>query len=92
MATPAGAAFNVEDDMHQKSLLGDPPEIRVNSRDLGQLDRLLSDWTKNYEKREIMMMLGNAGVPASATFDTMELSTAPHLRKRGVFRGEPFRL
>jgi regulator of nucleoside diphosphate kinase len=42
LAAPAGVGFNVEDEMHQKSLLGDPPEIRVNSRDLGQLDRLLS--------------------------------------------------
>ncbi len=61
----------------------DTPQSRAKHSDL--VDALLSEWTKTYDKREIMMILGEAGVPASATFDTMELSNDPHLRKRGVF-------
>jgi formyl-CoA transferase len=32
-----------------------------------------------------MRILGEAGVPASAVFDTMELSSDPALRERGTF-------
>jgi formyl-CoA transferase len=32
-----------------------------------------------------MKMLGEAGVPAGAVFDTQELSSDPHLRRRGAF-------
>ena len=32
-----------------------------------------------------MKLLGDAGVPASAVFDTVELSSDPHLRARGTF-------
>jgi len=49
------------------------------------VDEILSAWTINYDKREVMKLLGDAGVPASAVFDTMELSNDPYLRKRGTF-------
>jgi formyl-CoA transferase len=32
-----------------------------------------------------MQLLGKASVPVSATFDTMELSNDPDLRRRGTF-------
>jgi formyl-CoA transferase len=49
------------------------------------VDALLTAWTRNFDKHELMRMLGEAGVPASAVFDTMELSNDAHLRKRGTF-------
>jgi formyl-CoA transferase len=61
----------------------DTPQSRAQH--CHEVDAMLSEWTKNYEKRDIMRILGDAQVPASATFDTMELSNDPHLRKRGTF-------
>ena len=61
----------------------DTPQSRAQHSDL--VDAILSEWTKKYTKREVMMILGEAQVPASATFDTMELSNDPDLRRRGTF-------
>ena len=45
----------------------------------------VSAWTINHDKFEVMRLLGNAGVPASAVFDTQELSEDPSLNERGTF-------
>ena len=71
----------------REELLNDPrfttPQLRALHSD--EVDAILSAWTRNYDKLEVMRMLGEANVPASATFDTTELSEDPHLRKRGTF-------
>jgi formyl-CoA transferase len=59
------------------------PQLRA--KNFAQIDDILTAWTKRYDKHEVMMMLGKAGVPASAVFDTVELSSDPHLRRRGTF-------
>ena len=59
------------------------PEMRYQNREA--VDELLSAWTRQYDKREVMKKLGEAGVAAGAIFDTAELSSDPHMRKRGVF-------
>ena len=73
--------------MKREDLTDDPrfltPQLRAQNS--GEVDALLSGWTRNYDKMEVMRMLGAVGVPASAVFDTMELSNDPHLRKRGTF-------
>ncbi len=61
----------------------DTPQSRAQHSK--EVDALLSAWTRNYTKREVMEILGKAQVPASATFDTMELSNDPDLRRRGTF-------
>src|SRR5260370_990422 len=38
-----------------------------------------------FAKHTVMKMLGEAGVPVGAVFDTQELSSDPHLRRRGAF-------
>ena len=43
----------------------------------------VTDWTRQHTKEEAMHILGEAGVPASATFDTRELFDNPHLKERG---------
>ena len=73
--------------MGREDLIHDPrfstPQLRArHSKDV---DALLGEWTRNFDKRELMMILGEAGVPASATFDTMELWSDPDLRRRGTF-------
>ncbi|MGY8961430.1 MAG: CoA transferase, partial [Alphaproteobacteria bacterium] len=37
-------------------------------------------------KREAMMALGEAKVPAGAVFDTMELRDDPNMEERGIFQ------
>jgi len=68
--------------------LKDDPEFatpQVRARNFAKVDEILSQWTIKYDKHEVMMTLGKAGVPASAVFDTVELSSDPHLRRRGTF-------
>jgi formyl-CoA transferase len=71
----------------REELIGDPrfaaAEERYQNRD--EVDRMLSNWTRQHDKRTVMQTLGEAGVPAGAVFDTQELSTDPHLRRRGAF-------
>lgn len=68
-------------------LVGEPtfssPESRFEHRDT--IDALITAWTITRPKLEVMDILGRAGVPASAVFDTLELSADPYLRKRGTF-------
>jgi formyl-CoA transferase len=49
------------------------------------VDAIISEWTRNYDKRDVMRLFGDAGIPASAVFDTMELTLDPDLRRRGTF-------
>ena len=75
------------DFMGREDLKGDErfstPEMRYRNRKA--VDELLSAWTRQHDKREVMKKLGEAGVAAGAIFDTAELSTDPHMKKRGVF-------
>jgi len=59
------------------------PRERFLNRE--EIDKMVSAWTLQYDKRTVMGMLGSAGVPAGAVFDTEELHNDPDLRKRGVF-------
>lgn len=71
----------------REDLLGDPrfdtPESRWEHR--SEIDSILSKWTEQHTKVEVMKILGEAGVPAGAVFDTNELIHDEHLRKRGIF-------
>ena len=49
------------------------------------VDAIIAEWTINHDKRHVMKLFGEAGIPASAVFDTMELTLDPDLRKRGTF-------
>jgi formyl-CoA transferase len=59
------------------------PEIRAQNAKA--VDEIVAAWTTQHTKQEVMEHLGAAGVPAGAVFDTLELSTDPHLRKNGTF-------
>jgi len=71
----------------REDLIGDErftsPQSRWANR--ADVDKLLSAWTINYDKHTVMRMLGDAGVPAGAVLDTMELSNDPELRRREIF-------
>lgn len=73
--------------MGREDLKGDPryasPALRFqHSR---EIDELVSAWCLQRDKYTCMRELGDAGVPAGAVIDTMELYEDPHLRKQGGF-------
>lgn len=69
----------------RSELLDDPrfatPEARVEHA--AELGAEIAAWTRQHTKYEAMRVLGEAGVPASATLDTRDLHQDPHLLARG---------
>lgn len=59
------------------------PEARWAHRE--QVDALISAWTRERDKHEVMRTLGDACVPAGAVLTSAELMHDAHLRARGVF-------
>jgi formyl-CoA transferase len=49
-----------------------------------ELTRLIEDWTSKHSKHEVMMVMGEAGVPCGAVLDSIELLNDPHLKERGM--------
>lgn len=52
---------------------------------LEELDRLIEEWTSQYDHIELMNMLQQAGVKAGAVLNIEELVHDPHLKERGFF-------
>jgi formyl-CoA transferase len=73
--------------MGREDLIGDPrfTEPRERHRHYQEVDEIVSAWTRNYDKFEVMRRFGEAGIPISAVFDTRELHGDPALRERGTF-------
>ena len=46
----------------------------------------IAEWTKNYNKKDCMERFAEAGVCASAVYQTNELFTDPHLLERGFIK------
>jgi formyl-CoA transferase len=73
--------------MEREDLLDDPrfltPRDRVQHMD--EIDALITAWTTQRDKVDVMETLGHAGVPAGAVLDTDELMNDPFLRERGMF-------
>jgi formyl-CoA transferase len=46
---------------------------------------MINEWAAHHDKREAMRILQEAGVPAAAVFDTLELAQDEHLNKNGTF-------
>jgi formyl-CoA transferase len=55
------------------------------TRHAAELHAIIEEWTSQRPKREVMDILGGAGVPTGAVFDTVELQNDPFLRTRGTF-------
>jgi formyl-CoA transferase len=73
--------------MGREELIDDPryatPQARLERRH--EVNGIVAEWTRQHDKREVMELIGAAGVPAGAVLDTADLATDPHLRKRGMF-------
>src|SRR5207245_10060337 len=51
-----------------------------------EVDEIIAPWTRQHTKEEAMKIIGEAGVPAGAVFDTLELLNDPSLAKRGIMQ------
>jgi formyl-CoA transferase len=71
----------------REDILGDPrfETPRSRAQNHAAVDEVITAWTRQHDKFAVMKAMGDAGVPASAIYDTAELSNDPHLRERGTF-------
>ena len=70
------------EDLRDDPRFADPQQRARHHRDV---DDVVSEWTRTRDKIAVMETFGRAGIPASAVFDTAELSSDPALRERGTF-------
>ncbi len=59
-------------------------ERRERVKYIEELTRIIEDWTSKRDKREVMRLMGEAGVPCGAILDSLELLSDPHMRERGM--------
>jgi formyl-CoA transferase len=62
----------------------DSPAARAERLD--EVNAMIAEWTLKRTKHEAMQIIGDAGVPAGAVLDTMELSSDPTFEQRGIFQ------
>jgi formyl-CoA transferase len=69
-------------------LAGDPryDTMRARAEREAEVDELIASWTREHTKEEAMQIIGAAGVPAGAVFDTVELMNDPSLAERGIMQ------
>jgi len=74
--------------MGRPELLADPrfesPAARAAHQE--EFRELIREFTMQHDKREVMQLLGHAGVPVSYVFDTLDLFNDPHLVERGFIK------
>jgi crotonobetainyl-CoA:carnitine CoA-transferase CaiB-like acyl-CoA transferase len=58
----------------------------ARSERAAEVDQIISAWTREHTKEEAMKIIGAAGVPAGAVFDTAELMADPSLAERGIMQ------
>src|SRR5215468_3560398 len=51
-----------------------------------EVDEIIAGWTRQHTKEEAMGIIGEAGVPAGAVFDTLELMNDASLSARGIMQ------
>jgi len=74
--------------MGREDLIGDAryatPADRVAREP--EVDEIIAAWTRRHSKHEAMRVVGDAGIPAGAVFDTMELQNDPTFEARGIMQ------
>jgi formyl-CoA transferase len=72
----------------REDLIGDPRFDTGVARQEHEpeIDDMIAAWTRLRDKREAMRVLGGAGVPAGAVFDTMELIEEADFERRGIIQ------
>ncbi len=68
----------------QPSLLDDPRFATADARweNKAAMEAIVTAWTSQRSKHEVMKLMGDAGVPCGACLDTGEVLADPHLRER----------
>jgi crotonobetainyl-CoA:carnitine CoA-transferase CaiB-like acyl-CoA transferase len=76
------------DVIGRKDLIGDPrfDTAAARLKHEPEVDAMIAAWTRQHDKREAMRVLGGAGVPAGAIFDTMELTEESDFERRGIMQ------
>jgi len=72
----------------REDLIGDPRYDTGPARGerAAEVDEIIATWTRQHTKQEAMKLIGEAGVPAGAVFDTLELMNDPSLAERGIMQ------
>src|SRR5438094_115438 len=72
----------------REDLSGDARYDTQDSRSqrAAEVDELIATWTRQHTKEDAMKVIGAAGVPAGAVFDTLELMNEPSLEARGIMQ------
>jgi formyl-CoA transferase len=72
----------------REDLSGDERYDTQNARSqrAAEVDEIISAWTREHSKEEAMKLIGEAGVPAGAVFDTAELMNDASLNERGIMQ------
>ncbi len=72
----------------REDLIGDPDfetgEARLEREE--EVDAMISEWTRQYDKHEAMRLVGAAGIPAGAVLDTDELQNDQSFADRGIMQ------
>jgi crotonobetainyl-CoA:carnitine CoA-transferase CaiB-like acyl-CoA transferase len=72
----------------REDLIGDvrylAPMDRVNRE--AEVDDIISAWTRTHTKHDAMRAVGEAGIPAGAVLDTMELQNDQPFEQRGIMQ------
>jgi crotonobetainyl-CoA:carnitine CoA-transferase CaiB-like acyl-CoA transferase len=69
--------------------LVDDPRYNTNqarSQRAAEVDEIIAQWTRQHAKEDAMRIIGEAGVPAGAVFDTLELLNDASLAERGIMQ------
>src|SRR4029077_17204927 len=59
---------------------------QARSERAAEVDEIISAWTREHSKEDAMKLIGEAGVPAGAVFDTAELMADQSLAERGIMQ------
>jgi crotonobetainyl-CoA:carnitine CoA-transferase CaiB-like acyl-CoA transferase len=72
----------------REDLIGDvrylTPMDRVTRE--AEVDEVIAAWTRTRSKHDAMRAVGDAGIPAGAVLDTMELQNDPSFEARGIMQ------
>ncbi len=83
--TPAPSAAILR-TIGREDLLSDEkyadPKYRAEHR--AEIVDLITGWTQQHDKQEVMHRMAKNGVPCGATLDSQEVMSDPHLRERGM--------
>ncbi|MBT3331482.1 MAG: formyl-CoA transferase [Rhodospirillaceae bacterium] len=70
----------------REDMIDDPslqnPDARYEKRE--EVDRVITEWTMQHTKDEVMAIIAGAGVPCGAVYNSLELMHDPDLHARGV--------